>query len=159
MKLIALVRDFQDSESVRSGQLHVVSQPLFFPLHPDPGGLLSRSLGMPSRKNRPPNIWDTHGLSGNVFANPTASSSAPYPQEMNPWSSSTEEPLQSSTVERRRIKHQSKIRDASLDHQPKIQSSVEETLQRIMEQTNNDCRFQIFILTKSPRQQHSLVGR
>ena len=29
-----------------------------------------------------------------------ASSSAPYPQELNPWSSSTEEPLHSSTVEK-----------------------------------------------------------
>ena len=47
----------------------------------------SHSLGMPSRNDGPPSIWDTHGLSGNVFANPTASFSAPYPQELNPWSS------------------------------------------------------------------------
>ena len=33
----------------------------------------------------PPSIWDTHGISGNVFADPVASSSAPYPQELNPW--------------------------------------------------------------------------
>ena len=46
--------------------------------------------------------------------------------------------------------HRIKIRDASLDRQPKVQSSsVEETLQRIMVQTNNDCRFQIFISTNS----------
>ena len=44
-------RDFQDAESVRSGQSHVASQPVFFPPHPDPGGMLSRSLGMPSRNN------------------------------------------------------------------------------------------------------------
>ena len=30
-------RDFQDAESVRSGQSHVTSQPVFFPPHPDPG--------------------------------------------------------------------------------------------------------------------------
>ena len=42
-------RDFQDAESVRSGQSHVTSQPVFFPPHPDPGGMPSRSLGMPSR--------------------------------------------------------------------------------------------------------------
>ena len=60
-------RDFQDAESVRSGQSHVASQPVFFPLYPDPGGMPSRSLGMPSRKNGPPRIWDTHGLSGNVL--------------------------------------------------------------------------------------------
>ena len=43
-------RDFQDAESARSGQSHVTSQPVFFPPVRDPGGLLSRSLGMPSRK-------------------------------------------------------------------------------------------------------------
>ena len=84
-------RDFQDAESVRTGQSHVASQPVFFPPHPDPAGMLSRSLGMPSRKNGPPSIWDTHGTSGNVFANPTASSSAPCPQELNPWSSNSSE--------------------------------------------------------------------
>ena len=45
---------------------------------------------------------------------------------------------------RMRIEHQFNIRDASHDRQPKIQSSpVRETLERIMGQTNNDCRFQI----------------
>ena len=40
-------------------------------------------------------------------------------------------------------KNKIKTCDASLDRQPKIQSSsVEETLQRILVQTNNDCRFQ-----------------
>ena len=84
-------RDFQDAESVRSGQSHVASQPVFFQPHPDPGGMLSLSYGVPSRTNGPPNIWDTHGISGNVFANPTASSSAPYPQESNPQSSDVSE--------------------------------------------------------------------
>ena len=84
-------RDFQDAESVRSGQSHVISQSVSFPPYPIPGGMLSRSLGMPSRKKGPPCIWDTNGISRNVLANPTASSSAPYPQELNPWSSNTSE--------------------------------------------------------------------
>ena len=63
-----------------------------------PGGMLSRSIGMPSRREGPPSIWDTHGTSGNVFVNPNASSSAPFPQELNPWSSGTEEPLYSSII-------------------------------------------------------------
>ena len=50
-------RDFQDAESIRSGHSHVTSQPASFPPHPDPGGMLSRSAGMPSRKNGPPSIW------------------------------------------------------------------------------------------------------
>ena len=38
-----------------------------FPPHPVPGGVVSRSIGMPSRREGPPSIWDTHGISGNVF--------------------------------------------------------------------------------------------
>ena len=53
--------------------------------------MLSRSLGMPSGREGPPSNWDTHGISGNVFANSTASSSAPYPQESNPWISNVSE--------------------------------------------------------------------
>ena len=49
-------------------------------------GLLRPSLVSPRRTDGPPNIWDTSGISGNVFAHPQASSSAPYPQELNsPW--------------------------------------------------------------------------
>ena len=33
------------------------------------------ALGMPSRNDGPPSVWDTHGMSGNVFANPTAQES------------------------------------------------------------------------------------
>ena len=53
---------FKDVESVRSGQLfHVPIQPALFALHREPGGLRR--------------IRDTHGISGNVCANPQASSS------------------------------------------------------------------------------------
>ena len=55
---------------------------------------------MSSRRQGPPSIWDTHGISGNVFVDPVASSSAPYPQKLNQWKSSIKEPLQSSTVEK-----------------------------------------------------------
>ena len=40
--------------------------------------LLSRSKGMPSRREGPPSIWDTHGISGNFFVNPRACSSSLY---------------------------------------------------------------------------------
>ena len=91
-------KEFRDAESILSGNSHVTSRPVSFPPHPIPERMLSRSFGVPSRREGPPSIWDTHGISGNVFANPDASSSAPYPQELNPWSSLIEEPLHSSTV-------------------------------------------------------------
>ena len=146
-------RDFQDAESVRSGQSHVTSQPVFFPPHPDPGRMLSRSLGMPSRKNEPPSIWDTHGTSGNVFANPAASSSAPCPQESNPWSSNVSEHTSPHVLS----ESQTPVQDQRCQSGPSARNSVipgEGDLQRIMGQTNNDCRFQIFILTNSLHQQH-----
>ena len=73
--------------------------------------MLSRSLGMPSRREGPPSICDTHGISGNVFANPDASSSAPYPQE---WIHGVE-PLHSSTIEKR-------VRDKTHDQDQRCQS-------------------------------------
>ena len=73
-------KDFQDVESTRSGNSHVTSRPVSFPPHPIPEGMLSRSTGMPSRRDGPPSFWDPHGTSGNVCANPLSSSSASYPQ-------------------------------------------------------------------------------
>ena len=84
-------RDFKDAESVRSGLSHVPSQPALLPYLRDPGGMLSLSLGMLIRNDKPPDIWDTHGKSGNVFANPPASSSSPYPGGFNPWISNVTE--------------------------------------------------------------------
>ena len=115
-------RDFQDAEPVCSGNSHVTSQPVSFPPHPIPGGMLSRSFGMPSRREGPPSIWDTHGISGNVFANPVASSSAPSPQELNPWSSGREEPIHSSTVEK--SEKQTLVQDQRCQSGPSAKSSV-----------------------------------
>ena len=56
----------------------------YFPSYRDPGGLLSRN-------NQPPDIWNSQGISGNVFANPRASSSSPYPWEFNTWISNVTE--------------------------------------------------------------------
>ena len=61
MKLIAWMmkrivlndsKDFQDAESIRSGNSHVTSRPVSFPPHPIPEGMQSRSVGMPSRRER-----------------------------------------------------------------------------------------------------------
>ena len=73
---------FKDAESVRSGLYHVTSQPALLPPFRDPGGMLSSPGGLLSRNDKPPDTWNTHGISGNVFVNPPASS--PYPGGSNP---------------------------------------------------------------------------
>ena len=93
-------KDFQDAESIRSGNSHVTCRPMFFPKHPIPEGLLRPSFVSPRRKEGLPDIWDTPGISGNVFVNPQAFSTAPYPQELNPWRKIIEEPLHMSTAEK-----------------------------------------------------------
>ena len=115
-------KEFQDAESIRSGNSHVTSRPVSFPPHPISEGVLSRSFGVPSCNNGPPSIWDTHGISGNVFANPTASSSAPYPQELHQWNSSIEEPLHSSTVEK--SERQEQNQDLRCQSGPSAKDSV-----------------------------------
>ena len=115
-------KDFQDAESIRSGNSHVTSRPVSFPPHPIPGGMLSRSFGMPSRREGPSSIWDTHGISGNVFANPDASSSAPYPQELKPWSSGISEPIHSSTAEKN--ENQTPVQDQRCQSGPLAKKSV-----------------------------------
>ena len=77
-------RDFKDAESVRSGLSHVPSQPALLPPYRDPGGLQSRN-------NQPPDIWNSQGISENVFANPRASSSSPCSGGFNPWISNVTE--------------------------------------------------------------------
>ena len=64
-------KDFQDAESVRSGNSHVTSQPTLVPKHHIPEGLLRPSFVSPRRKDGPSSIWDTFGLSGNVICKST----------------------------------------------------------------------------------------
>ena len=56
-------KEYQDAESIRSGTSHVTSRPVSFSPHPIPEVMLSRSVGMPSRREGPPSSWDTHGIS------------------------------------------------------------------------------------------------
>ena len=94
-------KDFQDAESVRSGNSHVTSQPGIFPKHPPFEGMLRPSFISQRQTEEPPNTWDTSGISGNVFVHPQTSSSAPYPQELNStWKKTIEEPIHMSTAEK-----------------------------------------------------------
>ena len=154
-------RDLQDAESVRSGQSDVTSQPAFFPPFPDPGGMLSGFVGMLSRKDGPPSIWDTHGVSGNVFVNPPASSSSPYPpgQGFNPWISNGAEHTSLHVTSERQTP------DTALDPRcqsgPSARNSFDPSEGRFSKVYGADQqRLQISDLHfNSPRQQHLLVGR
>ena len=98
-------KDFMDAESICSGNPHVTSPPGLFPRHPPFVGMLRPSFSSQRQNEEPPNIWDTSGISGNVFAHPQASSSAPYPQELNSskwntWKKTTKEPIHMSIAEK-----------------------------------------------------------
>ena len=108
-------RDFKDAESARSGLFHVPSQPALFPPHRDSGGLLSRN-------DKPSGIWNTHGISGHVFANPPASSSSPYPGGFNSRISNiTEDASPHVTSERQ-------ISDTALDTRCQSGSSAKDSV-------------------------------
>ena len=116
-------KDFQDAESVRSGNSHVTSRPGLFPKHPAFEGMLRPLFVSPRRKEGPASIWDTHGISGNGFASPHASSSAPYLQELNsPWKKTIEEPLHMSTAEKSERPDQN--RDLRCQSGPSAKNSV-----------------------------------
>ena len=128
-------KEFQDAESIRSGNSHVTSQPGVVPKHPI-------KYSRAARKGR--HAFGTHGISGNVFANPDASSSAPHPQELNQWNSS-EEPLHSFTMEKSERPEQ--IQDLRCQSGPSVKGSVIFSggdSSKNYGQTNNDCRFWIF---------------
>ena len=93
-------KDFQDAESVRSGNSLVTSQPILLPKHHLFEGFFEAFIRIAA-----PHRWAAKYLGykryiGN-FANLQASFSAPIPQELNPPRRKTiEEPLHMSTVEK-----------------------------------------------------------
>ena len=145
------VKIFRMPQSIRSGNSHVSSRPVSFPPHPIPGGIPCRSLGTSSRKKKGRQTFGTHGVSGIVFANPNVIisslssriASMEFVRRAAPFIQSREKKRPTHQQWKRvRNKHQFKIREASLDHQPKSQSSLlREDFHRITGQTNNDCRF------------------
>ena len=85
-------KDFRDAESICSGNSHVTSPHGLFPRHLSFEGLLKPAFISQRQTEEPPNVRDTSGISGNVFAQ--TSSSAPFPQESNStWKKTIEEPI------------------------------------------------------------------
>ena len=153
-------RDFQDAESVRSGHSHVTSQPVSFPTFK----ILAECSAV---------RWECRAATTShqvlvtrmVYREMFLQIQRRLLQHLirkNPIHRflMCRNQFTHHRLGRMRIKHQFRIRDASQDRQPEIHSSlVRKNFQRMMDQTNIGCRFQILILTNSLTQQHSLVGR
>ena len=122
------LRDFQDAESARSGHSHVACQLVSFPLHPVPGGILSRSIGMP-QKWAAKHLGHT-GYIGKRFCKTSSVFFSTLSAGIESMEFSHIRTNSLITSGRMRIKHQFRIIYASPDRQPKKQSSlVREILQ------------------------------
>ena len=153
-------KDFQDAESIHSGNSHVTSRPVSFPSHPIPEGILSRSKESRAAEKGRQAFW-THMENWETFLQIQTRHHQHLIHKncisgIHRSRSRSIHPLCRKVKTKTRPRSEIPVRD----RQPKIQfSSVEETLPRIMGQTNNDCRFRIFTLTSSLRQRHLLAGR
>ena len=120
MKFIALndSRDFRSAESVRSGQSTCV-----FPTS-------SSSLwnAEPFYRNAELQRWaakhlgHTWYIGKRFFANPAASSTAPYPPELDPWGSQKSEPIHSSQAGKNG--NQTPVQDQRCQSGPSAKNSV-----------------------------------
>ena len=112
---------FQDAESIRSGNSHVTSRPVSLLIQYLKECFDSLSYRRAAKKGR--QAFGTHMVYRETFlANPPASSSAPYPQELNQWNSSIEEPLHMSTVEKSERPEQNQ--DLRCQSRPSAKDSV-----------------------------------
>ena len=88
-------------------------------------------------------VFGTHMVYPETFfVNPPASSSAPYPQESNPWSSNVSEHRSPHVMS----ESQTPVQDQRCQSGPSARNSVihsEGGFSKNYGQTNNDCRFQI----------------
>ena len=93
-------KDFQDAEQFAVEIPHVTSRPVSFPPHPIPEGMLRPSFVIAAPQRRAAMHLGYTWYIGKRFCKSHASSSAPYPQELNPWRTTIEEPLHMSTAEK-----------------------------------------------------------
>ena len=113
-------KEFQDAESIRSGNSHVTSRPVSFPPHPILEGLWRPSFWSAEPQRRAAKHLGHAWYIGK--RNPMAPPPAPYPQELNHWNSSIEEPLHSSTVEQ--SERQKQDQDLRCQSGPSAKNSV-----------------------------------
>ena len=115
-------RDFQDAESVRSGNSHVYQSTHVFPTSSN-----SWRNAKPFYRNAEPQRRAAKHLGHAWYIEKRCCKSscvllAPYLQELNPWSSGREEPIHSSTVEK--IGNQTPVQDQRCESGPSAKDSV-----------------------------------
>ena len=153
-------RDFQDAESVRSGQSHFASQPAFFTFFSKSWRNAKPLSGNAEPQRRAAKHLGHAWYIGKRFVNPVASSSAPYPQELNPWSSGRVQMIRSSTAEKN--ENQTPIQDQRCQSGPSAKSSdIPSEGDSLKNYGADQQRLQIsdLHLDKFLHQQRSLVGR
>ena len=132
-------KDLKDAGSVRSGPLsHVPSAPALFPLPTYPGGFLS------SPQNTQPDSKNTRGISGNIFANSPAYSSAPCSRTLSSWNETAPGRIPMHDGAEKLEIHSSQVREEIIG---------------ITEQTNKDFKSRNFTLTGPQLHKRFRAGR
>ena len=151
-------KDFMDAESTCSGNPHVTSPPGLFPKHPPLEGLLKPAFVSQRQDEEPPNIWDTSGISGNVFAHPqsffvsSVSSGNKFFQVEYVEKKTTEEPLphvycRKKWKTRARFRSEMPVRTVS---QKFSHLQWRRLFKELWGRQTTTADFSIFILTNSP---------
>ena len=154
-------KDFQDAESGQSGNPHVTKSTYIIPWTSCFWRIIEAFIRIAAPQRRAAMHLGFTWYIGKRFCKSTcfffsSLSSRIESMEDKHWGTASHVYC----GEKWKTRTKSRLDDASQDLQPKIHSSsVEETLQRIMGQTNNDCRFLISTLTSSLHQQPLLAGR
>ena len=120
---ISVLKDFQDAESIRSGNSHVTSRPVSFPPHPIPEGMLRHSFVTPCCREGPPSILGHVWYIGKRFLQiQMRIHQHVVHKKLHQWNSSLEEPLHSSSVEK--SERQEQDQDLRCQSGPSAKDSV-----------------------------------
>ena len=156
MKLIVNdSKDFQDTESIRSGNSHVTSRSVSFPPHPIPEGMLRHSFVTPRRKEGPPSM-----VHRETFLQIHLHLHQILILKNCKWNSSIEEPLHSSTVEK--FERPEQNQDLRCQSGPSAKNSVIFSGGKSLENHGADqqrLHISDLYFDKFPHQQPLLAGR
>ena len=152
--------DFQDAEWIRSGNYYVTNRPMSFSPHPIPEGILRHYISCRYVEKKDLQSFGTHMIYRETFLQ-IQMHLHQLCISKNCIHGVRQPRIRSINVQWRKVKEKKKRSEMSIwSRQPKIQSSsLEKTLQRITERSDNDWRFRIFTSTNSSHQLRLLTGR